>query len=254
MRRRYAAVYHDQGSGEFSRAALLAALATRFRVRRIYAREILASDAWHASTELLALPGGADLPYARLLNGAGNASVLRYIEAGGAFFGVCAGAYYVSRRVAFEAASPDAITGQRELALFAGTARGSLHDLAQPYSLEHLRCAALAPLRVSATQQRLHALYWGGPEFIPDSGASFRPLLTYESPPRLAALSTQVGKGRVVLSGVHAEVSGAQFPIEVSRFGDDSFEHGMRVSAELSRVDAERRQAFELLLDALALK
>jgi glutamine amidotransferase-like uncharacterized protein len=254
MRQRYAAVYHDQGTGEFSRAALLAALATRFRVRRIYASEILASDAWHASTELLAFPGGADLPYARVLDGAGNASILRYLEAGGAFLGVCAGAYYASRRIAFEAETPDAITGQRELALFAGTARGSLHDLAEPYSLAHLRCAAVAPLRASATQRPLHALYWGGPAFIPDRDANFQPLLAYESPPRLAALRTDVGKGRVVLSGVHAEVSGAQFPIEVSRFGDDSFEHGMRVGAELSCVEHERRQAFDLLLDALALK
>jgi glutamine amidotransferase-like uncharacterized protein len=252
MRERYAAVYHDQGTGEFSRAALLTALATRFRVRRIFASEILASDAWHANTELLAFPGGADLPYARLLNGAGNASILRYVEAGGAFLGVCAGAYYVSRRIAFEAQSPAAITGERELALFAGSARGSLHDLAEPYSLEHLRCAVVAPLRASATQQPLHALYWGGPEFIPDRDANVRPLLAYEAPPRLAALRTDVGKGRVVLSGVHAEVSGAQFPIEVSHFGDDSFEHGMRVSAQLSRVDDERRQAFDLLLDALA--
>jgi biotin--protein ligase len=252
MRTRYAAVYHDQGTGEFSRAALVAALAKRFHVRRIYASEIVASDAWHASTELLALPGGADLPYGRLLNGAGNASILRYIEAGGSFLGVCAGAYYVSRRIAFEAGSPAAITGQRELALFAGTARGSLHDLAEPYSLEHLRCAALASLRASATQQHLHALYWGGPEFIADADANVRPLLTYESPSRLAALRTDVGKGRVVLSGVHAEVSGAQFPIEVSRFGDASFEHGMRVSAELGRVEDERQQAFDLLLDALS--
>jgi glutamine amidotransferase-like uncharacterized protein len=252
MRQRYAAVYHDQGTGEFSRAALLAALATRFRVRRIYASELVASDAWHASTELLAFPGGADLPYARLLNGAGNASILRYIEAGGEFLGVCAGAYYVSRRIAFEAQSPAAITGERELALFAGTARGSLHDLAEPYSLEHLRCTALAPLRASATQQPLHALYWGGPEFIPDGDSNVRPLLAYESPSRIAALSADVGKGRIVLSGVHAEVSGTQFPIEVSRFGDDSFEHGMRVSAELSRVEDERRRAFDLLLDALA--
>jgi glutamine amidotransferase-like uncharacterized protein len=250
MRTGYAAVYHDQGTGEFTRAALIAALSERFRVRRIYASEIVVSDAWHANTALLAFPGGADLPYCRLLNGAGNASILRYVEAGGAFFGVCAGAYYVSRQISFEAASPGAITGERELALFPGTARGSLHDLAAPYSPDHLRCTALAPLRVSASGERLHALYWGGPELIPEPGASFEPLFEYESPARLAALRTKVGKGRVVLTGVHAEVTGAQFPIEVSRFGDDSFEHGMQLSAELSRRESERRRAFELLLDA----
>jgi glutamine amidotransferase-like uncharacterized protein len=127
-----------------------------------------------------------------------------------------------------------------------------LHDLAEPYSLEHLRCTGLAPLRACRSQRRLHALYWGGPEFIPDAGASFTPLLEYESPTRLAAVRTEVGKGRVVLTGVHAEVTSAQFPIELSRFGDDSFEHGMRLSAELSRVEAERQQVFELLLEALA--
>jgi glutamine amidotransferase-like uncharacterized protein len=250
MRHRYAAVYHDQGTGEFTRAALVAALSQRFRVRRIYASEIVASDAWHANIDLLAFPGGADKPYCRLLNGAGNASILRYVEAGGAFLGVCAGAYYVSRHISFEAASPGAITSERELALFAGLARGSLHDLAAPYSLEHLHCTALAPLRASASGERLHALYWGGPELIPDAGSSFEPLFEYESPARLAALRTDVGRGRVVLSGVHAEVTGTQFPIEVSRFGDDSFEHGMQVSAELGHVEAERRRAFELLLDA----
>jgi glutamine amidotransferase-like uncharacterized protein len=251
MRPRYAAVYHDQGTGEFSRAALIAALSERFRVRRIYANEIVASDAWHASTELLAFPGGADLPYCRLLNGAGNASILRYVEAGGALLGVCAGAYYVSRRIEFEAHSPGTITGERELALFEGTARGSLHDLAAPYALDHLRCAALAPLRVSGSKEHLHALYWGGPEFVPDATASYQPLLEYESPARLAALRTNVGKGRVVLTGVHAEVTGAQFPIEVSRFGEDSFDHGMQLSVELTRAESERRRAFELLLDAL---
>ena len=250
MRHGYAAVYHDQGSGEFSRAALTVALAERFDVRRIYAREIIASDAWQEHTALLAFPGGADLPYCASLNGAGNASIRRYVEAGGALLGVCAGAYYVSSRIAFEPESPGAITGERDLALFAGTAHGSLHDLAEPYSLEHLRCAGLATLRACATGERLRALYWGGPELIPDDGARYTPLFEYESPARLAALRTQVGQGQVVLCGVHAEVSGAQLAIEGSRFGDDSFEHGMRLSRELGRVEAERRRLFELLLDA----
>src|SRR5688572_6298972 len=96
------AVYHDQGSGEFSRAclssALGAAFAGKFPVRRIRAAEIRASDAWHAHTALLAFPGGADAPYAALLDGPGNASIRRYVEGGGALLGVCAGAYYLCNR------------------------------------------------------------------------------------------------------------------------------------------------------------
>ncbi|MET0387763.1 MAG: BPL-N domain-containing protein [Polyangiales bacterium] len=250
------AVYHDDGAGPFSRACLVFALAEAFRgratVRRIRAAEIVASDDWHAGTLLLAFPGGADRPYCAKLDGAGNASIRRYIEAGGALLGVCAGAYYAATRIAWEANRPDEITGQRELALFAGTARGSLHDLAEPYALEHLRCAAVAQLRAAATGEQLAALYWGGPEFLPDAGAVYKPLAYYAGSERLAALRTDVGRGRVVLTGVHAEITGSQLPIEVSAYSDESFEHGMRVSAELTQLDPARRRLFDLLIAELS--
>ena len=251
------AVYHDAGSGEFSRACLVYALAEHFagraRVRRVTARELCASDAWHDDTCLLALPGGADRPYAQLLDGAGNASIRRYLQRGGAFLGVCAGAYYACARIAFEAPAPDVITAQRELALFAGTARGSLHELAEPYALDHVRCAAISGVRVPGSSRDLRALYWGGPEFLPDPGARYTPLLTYalDSGERLAAVRVELGAGRAVLTGVHAEIGGSQFPIEVSRYGADSFEYGMQLSAALDAYDAERREVFGLLMAGL---
>jgi glutamine amidotransferase-like uncharacterized protein len=258
MTRNVIAVYHDEGSGEFTRACLVHALSEHFAgtatVRRIRAEEICTSDAWHAETRLLAFPGGADRPYMRKLNGAGTAAIQRYIADGGAFLGVCAGAYYASARIAFEAGTSQQIFGTRELVLFEGTARGSLHELAAPYDLTHLHCAAVVTLRATNTQEDLHALYWGGPEFLPDPGANYRALLTYVTPDgrdAIAALRTEVGRGRVVLSGVHAEVLGSQFPIEVSHFADTSFEHGMRVADHLTQVEAQRRKVFGLLLAAL---
>ena len=250
------AVYHDAGSGEFTRAALLNALAHRFEgkavVRRIYASEICHSDAWHEGTLLLALPGGADLPYCAQLDGAGNASIRRYLVRGGRLLGICAGAYYASARVAWETQAPDAISGERELACFQGTARGSLHDLAAPYSVEHLHCTAATQL-VSEQGEPLCALYWGGPEFLPDAEATYTALLRYAGSGKLAAVSTRVGQGISVLCGVHAEVTGDQLPIEVSHFGDDSFTHGMQVSAALRAHEAQRKRAFDLLIAALEL-
>ena len=252
------AVYHDLGSGELSRGCLLHALASayagRARVRRIFADELCASDEWHARTRLLALPGGADRPYCEKLDGRGNASIRRFIEAGGKLLGMCAGAYYSCARIAWEAARPGEITGQRELALFAGTGRGSLHELAEPYALDHLRCAALVPVHAPGAARTLSALYWGGPELVPDSGARYTPLLTYAFPDGrsgLAAARMEVGRGRVVLCGVHTEITGAQLACEVSRQGDDSFEHGMQLCLALQRADAERQAAFDLLLGAL---
>ncbi|MEY4579215.1 MAG: hypothetical protein RL701_3918 [Pseudomonadota bacterium] len=234
--------------------ALAQHYAGRFRVRRIAAAEVCASDAWHADTALLAFPGGADLPYAKLLNGAGNASISRYVSGGGALLGVCAGAYYACARVAWEVRAASEVSGVRELALFAGTARGSLHALAEPYSLEHLQCATVTKLSADGTSLDLHALYWGGPEFVPDEHARYTPLLRYVMPgdrTALAAVALDVGRGRVVLTGVHAEITGEQFPIEVSRFGEDSFDWGMRVSAELTKLDAQRRDTLALTLNAL---
>jgi glutamine amidotransferase-like uncharacterized protein len=253
-------VYHDAGTGEFSRGCLTYALSSAFTgravVERIHAADIVASDDWHEGTLLLAFPGGADLPYAERLDGPGNASILRYLERGGAFLGVCAGAYYACARVAFEPATPGEITGLRELAVFQGTARGSLHELAAPYALDHLRCAALTSVKRVDDGRELHALYWGGPELVPDRDASFTPLLTYvtkDGRDALAAVRTNVGRGRAVLTGVHAEVMGCQLPVEVSRFADDSHEHGMRVSAALANHETERQEIFALQLAALGL-
>lgn len=254
------AVYHDEGSGEFSRACLVSALASAFEgrahVRRVRAAELCASDAWHANTLCLAIPGGAAGPYAARLNGPGNASIRRYLERGGALLAVCAGAYYVCNRIDFEQGPAGPIRVAGELNLFAGLARGSLLDLAAPYSLQNLHGANVARLVAPGSPRELHALYWGGPEFVPDAGAQYTPLVYYRrasGDESLAALRVQVGAGRAVLSGVHAEITGRQFAVEVSHHGDDSFEHGMQVCAALNRVEAERSALFALLIAALEL-
>ncbi len=41
------------------------------QVERLTPQQLLASD-WQADCLVLVMPGGADLPYTRLLNGAGN--------------------------------------------------------------------------------------------------------------------------------------------------------------------------------------
>lgn len=256
--RRQVAVYHDEGTGELTRACLLFALARVFAgratLRRIYAAELVGSDDWHKDTALLAFPGGADAPYCRKLDGAGTRSIRRYLEAGGAFLGVCAGAYYACARIAFETGSARAVSGPRELALFPGTARGSLHELAAPYATDHLRCAAQVCVRDVHSAAEHHTLYWGGPEFLPDPGATFTPVLRYvgaASNDALAAVYVPVGNGRALLTGIHAEVMGCQLAVEVSRYPDDSFTHGMRVSQQLSLHERERDALFRLQLSEL---
>lgn len=87
----------------------------------------LISEPWQASTSLLVIPGGADLPYCRELNGAGNKQIDKYVRQGGRYLGLCAGGYYASARVEFEVGNREMeVSGSRELKFFPGIARGSV--------------------------------------------------------------------------------------------------------------------------------
>lgn len=50
-----------------------------------------------------------------------------YVESGGAYLGLCAGAYFACSRVVFEPGLPLEVVGPRELCFFGGIARGSVY-------------------------------------------------------------------------------------------------------------------------------
>ncbi|UUZ62721.1 BPL-N domain-containing protein [Polaromonas sp. P1-6] len=62
---------------------------------------------------LFVMPGGADLPFCQALNGAPNERIRRFVEEGGAYLGICAGAYYACREIAFHAGTDGAICSAR---------------------------------------------------------------------------------------------------------------------------------------------
>jgi biotin---protein ligase len=143
-----------------------------YEVCTLSAPELLAG-AWTDSAALLCMPGGADLPYCKRLNGHGNkiirgklrlcahlalrcvpaacwslwllclsarAVLLRhtgFVTHGGAYLGLCAGAYYATERVEFEPGELLQVVGARELGLFPGIARGAVFAGAA-LSVEHL--------------------------------------------------------------------------------------------------------------------
>ena len=69
----------------------------------------------HHPRTLFVMPGGADLPFCAALNGAPNQRIRQFVERGGAYLGICAGAYYACRKIAFHAGTEGAICGPREL-------------------------------------------------------------------------------------------------------------------------------------------
>jgi biotin--protein ligase len=94
---------------------------------------------------MLVMPGGADLPYCRHLNGAGNQLISNFVKVqGGAYLGLCAGAYYGCSRVEFEVGSEIEVVGDRELGFYPGTARGSIYP---GFDYQSEKGARAAPLK-----------------------------------------------------------------------------------------------------------
>eukprot|EP00887_Chlorella_sp_A99_P002281 scaffold10.g2281.t1 len=123
-------VYAGPGAGQRSLLsavqALREALLPLVEVCALDADDLLAGG-WREGCLLLAVPGGADLPYCKHLNGRGCTMVREWVESGGRYLGLCAGAYFGSAACRFEPGTRLEVVGPRELAFFPGTAAGSVY-------------------------------------------------------------------------------------------------------------------------------
>ena len=239
-------VYDDAGADPFCVGCLLRALRETHGAAETFDAASLLAGGWQDRCAAIALPGGADRPYAAKLDGRGNAMIRRYVEGGGRFLGVCAGAYYACRRIDF-AGGNFAVRAGRELGFFPGTAVGSLDRLAAPYRLRDLRCAAAVEVGGAAV------LYWGGCRFDADAGAPpFDVLARYAALPTdqdVAAVRVKIGRGVAVLVGVHAEVRGQDFDRE--RRGYDDADAATATAAALADAEPGRRRLFGRLIAGL---
>ena len=194
------------------------------------------SNAFSEYCTLFVMPGGADTPYCKALNGTGNKNIRAFVEAGGCYYGTCAGAYYAAENLLFDEQNPARkINATRELAFFLGQARGPLFvpfPGGGPYPAT-VALSAYADHGGDPNQvmidENFTAYYYGGPFFdYPKlKDGSYKVLAYYpispalektlylrperaaywsQTPQALAAiLSIKVGEGHVVLTGVHLE-------------------------------------------------
>lgn len=158
---------------------------------------------WDHAADLLIIPGGRDRPYHRDLSGAGNQKIAAFVEAGGGYLGICAGAYYGCAAIDFERGHPGEIIESRELSFFAGTAVGPAYGLGKydPSSEAGARSA-----RVQFANTEFDVYFNGGPTFRgadPRSRVVARYADLPDQPP--AILHSCIGAGWALLSGVHLE-------------------------------------------------
>ncbi|EMC92758.1 hypothetical protein BAUCODRAFT_37668 [Baudoinia panamericana UAMH 10762] len=217
--------------------------------------EQLLREPWQASCALLVMPGGADLGYCRSFNGEGNRRIKQYVQAGGAYLGLCAGGYYGCGRCEFEVGRVREgmeVVGERELRFFPGSCRGLAFGGFVYHSEAGARAAEVvvnssAWTNAIAVPERLKVYYNGGGVFVDaekfaEKGvevlASYTDELDVESGAgKAAVVYCKVGEGGAILTGPHPEFSGTNLnPNEPSGHHDYASVVSALVADEKHRV------------------
>lgn len=186
----------EQTSAAFSNVSI------NYRVESIIPQQVI-EDEWEEKAVLFVLPGGSDLPYVKFLNGKGNKKLRNYVEAGGAFLGICAGSYYAGNYVDFAKGSAIEVRGERELALFPGTVRG---PLLCDYVYGSHQGARAAKIYSTFGDKDEYTVFYNGGGYFEIPAGNTHVLATYDRDKAYPAIiECSYGKGVVILSGVHIE-------------------------------------------------
>ncbi|CAN7751425.1 BPL-N domain-containing protein [Cupriavidus necator] len=251
--------YVDAGASDWT-ACLMRTIGHQLNVGAYEIRAVIADDIRYDKglfdeAALFVMPGGADLPYCALLNGQPNARIRRFVEEGGVYLGICAGAYYACREIAFHEGTRGAICDSRELVFVGAVAVGSLPELTggklydgTPRTATAVRLNTTTKLTDKAMTLCSH--YHGGCRF--DFGNSIpagtEVLATYadieDAAP--AIVSARVGEGRAVLSGVHLEISETELADALNGHTDGS--EYLHLCKRLEAVNETRLAVFRNLL------
>ena len=199
-------IYNDAGVGEESLNQILKMFSdipgfTR-NIQTINAEQIINKN-WSINTSLFVMPGGADLPYAQKLNGAGNQKIIEYVKSGGSYLGLCAGAYYATSYIEFDKGGKLEVIGDRELKFFKGKAIG---PALAPYDYDSENGSRVAKITTTFSDLPEATVYYnGGGYFENAENSENTEIIAYYQNEFPAIIRENYGEGTVILSGVHFE-------------------------------------------------
>jgi glutamine amidotransferase-like uncharacterized protein len=204
-------VYVDQGvSGDALRQTVKSLQQEidlqHHNLRRLDAKGLI-SENWQNKTALLIMPGGRDVYYHSALSGIGTEKIREFVEKGGNYLGLCAGAYFASNEIEFEKGGQLQVCAKRDLQFYPGVAIGPAYGLGK-YSYENDQGVEAA--LISWKQFECFAFFNGGCFFDkPENFSNVEVLSSYSSLDEkpAAIVSCKIGKGKALLSGVHIEYS-----------------------------------------------
>jgi len=241
------AVYCDSGvdpdSLKYTIRSLQRELQPReYVIRRIRAKEVIQGD-WRSRSRAFMMPGGRDIFYLKALAGKGAEQIRSFVEEGGVYLGICAGAYFASGAIEFEKGGDLEVCGARPLKFFPGLASGPTYGNGK-YSIQgHSGVEAAS---ISWKNGACYTYFNGGCSF--EEYPDIKILSRYEDienqPP--AIIQSSFGKGTAILSGVHLEYS--------TQFFSPSNPDLERVFPRLKKDEHQRKKIFCSLLSHLHLK
>ncbi len=201
-------VYMDQGVGPLSARLLAKSLRLEGHPFTKATRQTFTETNWEQNTSLLIIPGGRDIYYHQALQGEANRRIRSFVEQGGSYLGLCAGGYYGSSSIEFEKGQALEVISTRELCFFPGVARGSAFG-PNLFRYEDESGSCLAALTL--TDGNSSSAYFNGGCVFEDAHLfqNVEVIARYKELPDnpAAIIECSVGKGRVILSGVHPEFS-----------------------------------------------
>lgn len=167
--------------------------------------EELCDGSWLSNFSTFIMPGGRDCPYHEDLQGLGNSQIRRFVEEGGTYIGICAGAYYGCKRVEFDEGFPLEVCQDRELSFFSGKAVGPAYGKG---TFDYKENRGAKGARISTAAGDFTAYYNGGCQFEGDF-TNCKILGRYADLPGqpVAIIECSIGKGKAILSGIHLETS-----------------------------------------------
>lgn len=197
-------IYADEGTSSDSVAALEHYFSNRFSTRCVTANDLQDSH-WIQSTRLLVMPGGRSLPFYTSLGEKGNQHIVDFVSQGGCYLGLCAGAYYAAEKTLFALDSPLELQLHGPLNFFKGSAIGPV------FAADHFAYQSESGARVVSVryQESTYPVYFNGGCYFEFSVSceNAEVLATYTDNQLPAMIQCPVGMGKVILSGVHPELS-----------------------------------------------
>lgn len=203
------AVYSDQGVDSFSQFCTINFFS------KIYPKSVFSKlSATHIISGFLSktpkfdifiMPGGADLPYCNLLNGQGNQYIQEYVKNGGIYIGICAGAYYASNKIIFAKNTPLEVSGNRELKFFKGNCIGPINEDFQYGTHE---TAKFIDIFMKNDLEKEYYCYTNGGGYFENIDDENEIVAYGKNKEKVIApimVKSNIGKGKVLLSGVHYE-------------------------------------------------